>query len=258
MSIATATRPTGARASWLRLAGWQAQGHWAVFGAFLLLSVSVVALILWLVRNATAPNVPGLQFTQPIGLWMPFAVAIHYVTSWFGPSIAAGMTRRTFIRASAAGIATFAATGALIVYLLLRLEQWVRDRLGMVASASPGRVNPAEVPVLPYMWGLFLLLLVWGLTGLLVGLSYARVGPWATVALPLTLLPIVAVALVGLQPSSTFVPFGARVSNGSYQTFTIGLDSTLASVVLGSAIVAATLVAIHLVSRRMPIRGPRA
>lgn len=245
---------------WVEAGVWQAMGHWGILGGFLIVVVVVVAVITTLVSRSTTPTLSGLQYPMQAVMWIPFGVAIHFATSWLGPHVAAGMTRRSFVRAAVTGVALVAVSAAVVVMLLLRLERWVYGLLGWTAGTDPGRLSGAEAPVVPYLWGLFLLVAVAGLTGLVVGLTYARLGPLATFLLPLTLSPLAAVAALALDPATMFVPFLAwSAEDGEllWSPPTLGLGGGPASLVIGTVILAVTLYAVHLLARRIPIRTRR-
>ncbi len=232
-------------------------GHASVFAGFLAIAVAVVVVVLFFVGRATTPTMSGFQFAQQVAPWIPFAVAIHYATSWLGPHVAAGMTRRSFVRAAITAVLVLAVWGAVALWLLLRIERWLYGRLGWTAGADGSRVSAAETAALPYLWGLVLLLAVAGLTGLVVGLTYFRLGSVATFALPLTMIPMAALVLV-LDPLTMFTLAVFTRDGRALTPPALGLGGVPASVVLGLVLLALTTGAVHLLSRRVPIRSARA
>lgn len=245
---------------WVEAAVWQAVGHWAILGGFFLVVVVVMAVVLAIVSQNTTPTLSAFQYPMQGAMWIPFGVAIHFATSWLGPHIAAGMTRRSFVRAAVGGVGLLAVSGAIVTLLLLRLEAWVYGLLGWTAGTDPGRIAPAEAPTLAYLWGLILLIAVAGLTGLVVGLTYARLGPVATLLLPVTLLPLAAVAFLALDPATMFVPFLAWTADDGglmWSPPSLGLGGVAASLLIGVVILLATTYVVHRLARRMPIRAQR-
>ncbi len=258
MTTASVARPTSpGLPRWLRFAGWLTVGHWYILGGFLLAAVIVVTVILALVSRTMTPTISALQFVQAAAPWFPFGVAIHFAVNWLGPQVSAGMTRRSFVRASVVAALAVAATAAVALMVLLRIEDAVYERLGWVAAPDGLRVAPVGAPIGPYFWGLFLLIAAGGLAGLVVGLTYARLGPVATFLLPVTLLPLPAMVALALDPMTMFTPTLISVDDGLYRPMDFGLGG-LASPVLGVAVLAVTILAVHLLARRIPIRSPRA
>lgn len=258
MTTAALSPRPAARPRWLSMARWQTVGHWWVLGGFLLIAVIVISVILALVGRSATPTLSAVQFAPQIGMWMPFGVAIYYCTTWFGPAISGGMTRRSFVRAAVTSVFALAISGALALYVLLRLEPVVYEARGWTPRLDGGRISPADASVPLYLWGLFLLLAVAGLSGLLVGWTYDRLGAWATFLLPLTMLPLIATGVLALDPGAMYSPLTFTRDGDPWRPPSLGLDRGLASVVLGLAILAVTIAAIHLLARRHPVRSARA
>lgn len=253
------TRPQSSRTPrWLRLAGWQVGGYALILGGFLLAAVIVAAIVLAIVSRSTVPTMSALQFAQQAAPWFLFGVAIHYAVSWLGPHVAAGLPRRTFVKTAVAAAIGAAALGAPAIVALQYAERWVYGLLGWSAGSDSGRVAATQAALLPYLWGLFLLLAVAALTGLIVGLSYARLGAAATLLLPLTISPLLIAASSAFDRSTMFVPALIRIDGGYVMPLTIAQGGVVVSLIVGLAVLVASTVAIHLLARRIPIRSPRA
>ncbi|GAB96897.1 hypothetical protein BJY21_001459 [Kineosphaera limosa] len=257
MTATTPTRTTSGTTRWLRLAGWQVWGYVIILGCFLLAAAVIAAVVLTVVARSTTPTISALQFAQQAAPWFLFGVAIHYCTSWLGPHVVAGLPRRSFVKAAVVAAAGGAALGALGLVVLLFAERWIYGLLGWSAGADSGRVLATQAPLLPYLWGLFLLLFLAALTGLVVGLSYVRLGTVATFLLPLTLSPLLLGGLFAFDTATMFVPAVIRIE-GLPVSWLTGPGSGVAGALVGLALVGAALVAIHLQARRIPIRSPRA
>lgn len=244
------------RSRWLRLAGWQIAGYATVTGGLLLTAAIVLAVILAIASRYTTPTLSGMQIVQQIAMWFLFAVAIHYAVSWLGPHVAAGGTRRAFVKAAVIAAAGAAALLAAALLVMAYVEGWIYGLLGWSAGVDHGRAAATQSPVAPYLWGLFMVTFVAALTGLLVGLSYARWGAIATFALPLTMAPLLLTSALGADPATMFAP-GLIIVNGRVLSPALG-HGFAGSALVGVLIMAATVVAIHLLARRTPIRSPRA
>ncbi len=261
--MTTTTVPTSAAPRpmplWLRMAGRQIAGYAMILGGFLLATIAVAVVALALISRSMTPTMSALQFAQQAAPWFGFGVAIHYVVVWLGPHLVAGMTRRAFVKAAVTATLGYAALGALTLAALLHAERWVYGLLGWSAGSGTGGVAGTDVPVAGYLWGLFLVLLIASLTGLVVGLTYARLGAVATFALPLSMLPLVLGTLFAFSPASGFslLFVSTRGSAGAASAWAPGAF-VAGGVVAGPLIAAATVVAVHLLARRLPVRSPRA
>ena len=249
MSIAARPRPLTTRPRWLGMAGWQALGHWFAFAGFLLVAALVAVVVLVVISRSRTPTGSGVQ----IGMWVPFAVAAHFTGSWLGPHVSAGMTRRSFVRASVLAAVAFAVSGAVVVWSLAQAESWVFERLGWTLGVRQGLVAVTQAPPAAYLWGLFLLLAMSGVTGLLIGLTYARVGSAATLLLPLTLAPLAATAILALDPATMFRPFLFTFDGQTWGPPILADGGVARSVLLGLVLLCATSALVHLLARRMPI-----
>jgi hypothetical protein len=202
MSIDLARRPTHssvrATASWLLwmnlyLAAWA----WAM-------AIIVVTGALVVINQVGEVNNSVMAFARQGAIWFPFSVLIAITAAYLPVHIAAGLTRRSLALGS-----LIAATGIALVYGavfagLLVVERAVFDALGwrwqILEEFSPRSIEAGTMFV-----SNTLLFLVAYVSGLLVGISYQRLGGWwGTLALPLTAGPILLVSAIFAEDAGPF------------------------------------------------------
>lgn len=230
------------RPQWARVAHRHLQVYvflWLWF--WVICAVGSVAAIAVVDRFGTV-NVSIIQFVRngPL-VWFLFSLAIIVATAYLAPHVANGMTRRSFVRGALAAVGASAVLNTLTAAGLLLLEGALYDRMGWQHDTRPGPEYEAGI----WEEGLGVLLLDHGLatlaggvSGLLVGIAYYRLGGWwGTLALPLTLLPILAVMFL-TSWSAPFMPWhlGEPLGNA-----------------LGILLVLGAAVAFALLTRRIPI-----
>ncbi|QGQ18256.1 hypothetical protein GC089_01975 [Cellulomonas sp. JZ18] len=251
MSTATAPRTvaTGRRTSplahalrrQLGVALYLAAWYWAIALVVLL----VATLIVWRVNGTV--DVSIVAYARQSAIWFPFSQAILLVAALLRPHLAAGMTRRTFVRSS---LVTAVSTGlgyTLVLSALLLVERALHSAVGWDAEILEqgfeltGRDFPSMVGELAPA------LVLANLCGLLVGVVYHRFGGWwGTVTLPLTVLPIVAtLALAGEWFAS--LPALDGVLSGPAD----------APLLTGAVLVVVTAGAYVALARSTPVRTPR-
>ena len=228
MSVVTPspTRHTVRRlgATLLRLAGI----YWAI---------AVTAVVVANVVGGTvwgSTDVSIAVYARQSSIWFPFSLAIMLVTSYLRVHVAAGMTRRTFVRASllvqvAAGVGY-----AVALTTLVQVERLVHDALGWSSTITEIQLTTETSPAWAMALELAVVFVVGNLCGLLVGATYQRFGGWVgTLTLPLTVGPLVL---------ALYIP-GARITElpGVWTTTEAGHLGLLvaAGVLLGAAIAAA-------------------
>lgn len=230
---------------------------WWFFGVILVLAVAAVITYAAL----DTPQVSILQFGQHGGLWFPFSISVMLSTTVLQAWVANGGTRRAYIRGSVLGAVIIGFSFAVVFTLLLAGERTLYSALGW----THGAVEDETVPLIASsVWthfsGLLMLYTTGTLAGLLVGVVYARYGGWVgTLSLPLTVGPILFVGAFLLHPSDQWRPWLAfpeddRPSWARFFTHDFGW----ASAGLTILILAATAVAFHLVTRRIPIHSKEA
>lgn len=72
------------------------------------------------------------------------------------------------------------------------------------------------------------------------------------------MLPLIATGVLALDPGAMYSPLTFTRDGDPWRPPSLGLDRGLASVVLGLAILAVTIAAIHLIAGRHPVRSARA
>lgn len=203
------------------------------------------AIVLLVVSRFAEVSLSGMQFAHQGALWFQFAMAISVVAVYLPVHVAAGTTRRSFLRGAL--IASFAsAIGYAAAFtVLLLVERQIYGALGWYhgnndVSSGTALVSGAWF----YLGGTMLIYLAGTISGLLVGAVYYRFGGIrGTLALPLTLAPVLLVSIFAPNSASQWSPLGGSANvSGWWQP--------LAAVVL----VAAATVILHLLVRRIPIR----
>lgn len=180
---------------------------------FWAIALPVIAVILFVISLAHTPQASGVAFSHQGSLWFPFSIAITMVVAYLPLHVANGMTRRSFATAAIVvnvGVGIF---NAVIATLALLLERPIYQALGWFHGGADGRgLEVFHAGVLTYSSGLALLFIAGQLSGCLVGITYYRTNGWlGTALLPLSLLPLAAVSLLGLDQSTQWAPWGASL-----------------------------------------------
>lgn len=133
-----------------------------------------------------------VQFARQGFIWFPFSIAIITTTSFINVHVAAGMTRRALGRATLVTGLVMAAFYTVVMTVALQIERAAYEARGwpqQIVDDMPVFDDTSQVG-----WILVDLGLVFTaaqLCGLLVGIVYYRAGGWwGTIALPLTVGPI--------------------------------------------------------------------
>lgn len=214
MSRVATSRRNGAttRPQWARTALRHLQIHgymWMWFWAICVVGIAVATVV---TDRIGTVNVSIVQFVRngPL-VWFLLSIAILVATAYLGPHVANGMTRRSFtVGALVAGVAIsllHAVTGT----ALTLLEGVVYGRMGWDHDTTPGeKYTPGvwETGLGPLLLDYSLAALAGTIGGLLVGITYYRLGGWwGTLALPLTLLPILYTMFSTSWSEAPFVPW---------------------------------------------------
>lgn len=181
---------------------------WAWMWAVCLVGVTV-AIVLTDRLGTVELSVAQFIRNGPL-VWFLFSVGVIIVAACLTPHVANGMTRRSFVvgtlTATVIGSLLFAAASAGI----LLLEGVVYDRMGWGHHAVEGDSYTAgvwEAGVGTLLLDHALVTVAGSVTGLLVGVTYYRLGGWwGTLALPLTLLPILAAMFTTTWSRAPFMP----------------------------------------------------
>lgn len=176
------------------------------------LAVAVAVAVVLVDRFGTI-EISIVQFGRQGFIWFPFSMAIMTATSFVNVHVAAGMTRRSLGRATLAVALVMAAFYTVVMTAALQVERAVYGTRGWAQQITD------EVPVFSDTsqvgWILTDLALVFTcaqLCGLLVGIVYYRAGGWwGTLALPLTVGPVLVITPILTTPLLDPLSQAARV-----------------------------------------------
>ncbi|MBO0923594.1 hypothetical protein J1G44_03750 [Cellulomonas sp. zg-ZUI199] len=163
-------------------------------------SVPVVVVASILVdRLLGVDDVAVSLYTRHAAIWFPFSQGIALVGLFLRAHVAAGMTRRTFARATIlVGVGTGAAYGVVLT-LLAVAERGIHTALGRGWRVTDGFLADESSPLGLLLAEVVVCCVVGNVAALLVGVVYQRWGAlYGTLALPLTVGPVFLVfALLG-------------------------------------------------------------
>ena len=222
MSIDTARRPTRssvrATTTWLLwinlyLAAWA----WGM-------AIVVVAGALVVIDQVGEVNNSVMAFARQGAIWFPFSVLIAITAAYLPVHVAAGLTRRSLALGSLLAAAGLALVYGAVFTGLLIVERAVFGAFGWQWRIVEG-FSPDSTDVAAMFVSSTLLFLVAYVSGLLVGMSYQRLGGWwGTLALPLTAGPILLVSAVLAQDAG---PFSTSQWFGGGQPLLLATAATL-------------------------------
>lgn len=209
MTTATATRP-GTQASPTRhalrvlLRAFRPLTTW--FWVIVVVAAAVATPVVAAVNGEVEISLVGLA--RQGGIWVLFAMSIVLVAVHLAASVAAGMTRRTFARASLLAAAGTGLLWGVLLTVLVLVERALHRALGWDTHLADALLPGPTSSVGLLLAELVPMHVVGAVTGLLVGVVYQRVGGWwGTLALPLTFLPLALV--IGTDEAQVaFVPVG--------------------------------------------------
>lgn len=216
---------------WVRVTRWQLRlllthvlAVWAVGVAVMIGVIAVASQIGEMTVSAMGSAIHPL-------VWWPFVIAIIMSSAHLPVHLAHGMTRR-------------ACTWAVLAVGALLVERVVYDRLGWTPALAAGNVTgPLRSGELAFGAGLGLVFFAAMLSGLLVGVVYYRVGGWwGTLALPLTLLPVLTTSVLALGEDQ-WRPISLTVA-----------DDVTAGGAIAVALLVVSAAAFALLVRRLPVR----
>ncbi len=209
---------------------------------FWAVALPVVAIIVAVIsQNVDQVTLSGVAFTHHGALWFPFSIAIIVSVTYLPIHVANGMTRTSFSQAAILVGLLVGVLNGLISTLALLLEEQIYHRLGWYHGGNSGELEVFHAGVLPYALGLVLLFTAGQCSGALVGITYYRLGALrGTLALPLTMLPIVVVSIIGLDQNTQWVPWG------------VGLGTPW-GMLLGALLIAGSALVLHLLVRHLDI-----
>lgn len=230
---------------WLRATRWQLRlllthvlGIWAVGVVLLVVVVAVASQLGEMTVSAMGSAIHPL-------VWWPFVIAIIMSSAHLPVNLAHGMTRRTCTRAMLATSLCISLLNAVLAMVALLVERAVYDRMGWTPALSAGNVTGSlDGGELGFAAGLALVFVAAMISGLLVGVVYYRVGGWwGTLALPLTLLPVLTTSVLALREDQ-WRPI----------SLTIAGDAPAGEAMAVLLLIASAL-AFALLVRRLPVRS---
>ena len=245
MSTTTAATPaTGARASRHAVARLSATNltllvwFWACTVPFVVLASVLVDRLLGV------DDVAVVLYARHAAIWYPFSQAVALVALYLRVHVAAGMTRRTFTRATVlVGVGTGVAHGVVLT-ALAAAERGVHTALGRGWRVDDGLVADESSTLGLLLAELVVCCVVGNVSGLLVGAAYQRWGGMrGTLALPFTAGPVLLVlALLGAA--------------GGWASSPAVAPGPGPALLWSALVVALTAVAYAAVVRRTPLRPP--
>ncbi len=160
----------------------------------------VVVVILVLVDRFGVVNASAVPFARQGLLWFPFTLSSILATSYVNVHVAMGLTRRALGRATVLTALIMSLVYATVLIAAFGVEGVVYHALGWphaVTQGLPALAGTTGTAAAPMLFVDFLLLAAAGqLCGLFCGIVYYRAGGlWGTLALPLTVGPVVALNL---------------------------------------------------------------
>lgn len=175
----------------------------ATLGAWFWVVVLVGATVGTVVaaRVAGSVDVSVIAFARQGAIWFPFSLTIVLVATYLRVHVAAGMTRRSFVRATLLAALAAGAGHTVVMTVLVLAERALHGVLGWDARITDTLLPGPHATVGALLAELGPVLVLANLSGLLVGVVYLRTGGWwGTVALPLTVGPLLlAQALDGTE-----------------------------------------------------------
>jgi hypothetical protein len=202
------------------------------------LAIVVVSLVLVMIDRFGEVENSVLQFVRQGGIWFPFSLAVIIATTYLPIHVAAGMTRRAFATAALLAAAVTVAVYAGAMTLLLQAERAVFSAAGWPHTMSDVGFSATSGDV-GRILGDYLLTFGCGVvSGLLVGIVYYRAGGWwGTLALPLTVGPLLLVTglLYGDAGPFDLTWLGERFDAGDADVLVRGAVCVLVLVVQATA-----------------------
>lgn len=231
------------RPQWVRATVHHLQVYLLMWVWLWVICVVGAGVAIAVVDRVSTVNVSIVQFVRSGPLvWFLFSIAVIVATTYLTAHVANGMTRRSFLTGGLVAAAISSVLHAVTAAGLLLLEGVLYDRMGWQHDSEPGEEYVAgiwEAGLGVLLLDHALLALAGTLAGLLVGITYYRLGGWwGTLALPLTVSPILAVMFLTTWTEAPSVPLDAQ-----------GWGAYLSS----AALVLAAGLAFALLVRRVPI-----
>lgn len=232
---------------WLHVTRWQLRlllTHVLVVWAVGVVAMVVVLAVVSQVGEMTVSAMGSA--IHPL-VWWPFVIAIIMTSTHLPVNLAHGMTRGACIRAALATTLIIGGLNTVLAMVALLVERAVYERLGWTPALSAGNVTGSlDGGEVGFAAGLAVVFVAAMISGLLVGVVYYRVGGWwGTIALPLTLLPLLGTSVLALREDQ-WRPVSLTLA-----------DDVPAGEVMAVALLAAAAATFALLVRRLPVRSRR-
>ncbi len=217
----------------MRLAAW--------FWPIALLALVVATVAVWVAEGRVDVSI-AVHGRQAL-VWFLFSQAIQSAATYPRVHVAAGMTRRSLVRGTLLASTVTGLAYALVLTGLVLVERWLHGLAGWGSALREIQLAGEHAPLWALPIDTVVLTLLAITTGLLVGISYQRWGPWATLTLPLTVGPLLVLLFLGVAPTGD-VPGLGEVAPRAL----VGLVG-----VVGVVVVLAVATAYAVIARRLPL-----
>ncbi|MDV3222032.1 hypothetical protein [Intrasporangium sp.] len=241
MTVTASPAVSAAPPQWLRAVRFLMRSQLATFAGFWLTIVVAAVVGTAVVVAVGEVTISHVQFARYGALWFPFSIMAITATAYLPLHVASGLTRRSFARATVTVSVLMGVAHGVLLTAGLVVERRVYAAQGWPLVAETDS-NPFAGVGLPTLLVTLCMVSIAGhLGGLLTTLVYYRWG-WVvgTLCLPLTLAPIFLVGAGGL-PTGQWSPVRPDLS----------LPGATA---VALAVLAAAALAVHFLTRRIPIR----
>jgi hypothetical protein len=213
--------------------------------ALLLIAVAATVAIVIVDRVGTVQySIVG--FSRQGIIWLPFSLAIIWAVSYVNVHVAMGLTRRALGRATVLAALSTSAVYAVGCVGLIQVERAVYSAMGWRHVIMDGLAFMRDASQVGLLLGDYVVAAAGGLLcGLLCGAVFYRVGGWwGTLAIPLTVGPVVLIQS-GMTADVAWLSgdLAAGTDNGG-----------LARAAISAAILLAVAVAYRAVLRTTPIQ----
>ena len=220
----------------LRLAAW--------FWPIALLALAAAPVAVWLAEGRVDVSI-AVHGRQAL-VWFLFSQAIQVAASYPRVHVAAGMTRRSLVRGTLLASGATGLAYALVLSGVVLVERWLHGLAGWGSALREVQLAGEHAPLWALPIDTVVLTLLAITTGLLVGITYQRWGAWATLTLPLTVGPLLALLYLGIAPTGDVPGLGDVAPRAL-----VGLAGGVGA--LGVLVVAA---AFAVLARRLPLSAP--
>lgn len=136
--------------------------------------------------------------------WFALAMGIVLIAAYLRPHVASGRTRRLLLQASTVAVVVLALASAAVITAGMVVERTVYEANGWPLAIATGHVFTSTDQLGLAFVENALIMTVFGVTGLLIGISYRVLSPGrASFAIPLTASPaLLALAAIELRATS--------------------------------------------------------